>query len=660
MKRKIFTLFICVAAFGMVSAQKTLNIEFALKPVVADGIINASDPWNENYWVYAEEYKETNIGDMTARFQLMYDTTNLYFGVKVIDANRFTGNPTTYTNDCVEFYISMDTTSGDGTYHADLSTKQMRLQAVADPSAPGGLIESGQGAPPSGVYKCIDNGTNYVQEWIMPWSELSAGMDPAWDKKQFKFDVQVANATADGARTQQMFWNDNSDEQWRNTYHFGLAFLNTPITYGVELGADKKITCGDTVKFNPSVYYLGSEKITYSWSPSEGLSATDIPNPVAFTRSDKKYTLTINTPDLGTAKDSVTIKVNPLKATVNNITVSCGNTGQLNVTTNSGLKNLDYSWIPATGLSAVDIANPIVTLTAKADYSVEVNTLNGCTASDNASVNVTAIAYKPSICMVTVDEYDRNIVVIKKEQNEGVDAFYIYRESSLQTDQYDLLGLLPYSENGAYIDMESNAKVHSYKYKIAVKDNCGFITEKSSAHKTIHLTINKGTGNNWNLIWEPYNGISVSNYAIYRGATKTSLTQIGSVSGSNTTYTDAAPVGDVYYQLEVMLPQPCNTLKSTEYAAIRSNIISNFDATNGIITHQFSEQFIYPNPASDILTVRPGYSTNANIVIYDLTGKRVLSRKISEEIDISALSKGLYMVKLIESEKVYLNKLIKE
>jgi hypothetical protein len=661
MKRIIFTLFVCLAGSGIVSAQKILIIEPASKPVVADGIINASDPWAADKWIDITEISAGSTStDMSARFQLMYDKTNLYFGVKVNDANRFTGNPTTFLNDCVEFFIAMDTASGAmGMYK--IGDRQIRLQAVADPLAPGGLAESNFGVPPSGVYKCIDNGTNYVQEWIMPWAELSDGMDPAWDKKQFKFDVMVADATVDGERTQLMFWNDNSDLQWNNTTKFGIVQLKTPMAYGVELGTDKIIACGDSVKFDPSVSYPNSGKITYSWSPSEGLNATDILNPVAFTKTNKKYTLTITTPDLGTEKDSVLIKVNPLKATVNDIVVSCGNTAQLNLTTNSGLGNLIYSWSPAAGLSATNIANPVVTLNSKADYSVEVNTLNGCTASDNVSVNVSAIAYNPSICMVTVDENDRNVVVIKKEQNTGVDAFFIYRESSLQTDQYDLIGSLPYLENGVYIDLESNAKVQSNKYRIAVKDICGFITDKSSVHKTMHLTINKGSGNNWNLFWEPYAGIPVSGYVIYRGTTKSNLVQIGNSSGSNTSYTDiTAPEGDVYYQLEVVLPQPCISLKSTEYASVRSNIISNSDVSIEKFSNQPAEEFIYPNPAFDKLTVRPGFSAKAIIVIYDMTGKKLISRQVSGQIDISGLSKGIYMVKLIDSGKILINKLLKE
>jgi len=205
-----------------------MKIEIVPKPVVIDGVIDGSDPWSADKWVdVSMPGLDNTFGDMTAKFQMMYDETNLYFAVKVKDGDRFTGNATTYLNDCIEFFIDMDTTSGSGVYKT--GTKQLRLQAVADPAAPGGLIECPQGNLPLGVYKVVDNGDNYVQEWKMPWAELTADMDPTWDQKQFKFDIQVANATSDGNRTQHAFWNNNSDLQWNNTTKFGLVTLRNPI-----------------------------------------------------------------------------------------------------------------------------------------------------------------------------------------------------------------------------------------------------------------------------------------------------------------------------------------------------------------------------------------------------------------------------------------------
>jgi hypothetical protein len=210
-----------VKAFYIAPAESGLGINPTQSAVVTDGIINASDPWESDKWVDVSlPYPGNLTSNMTAKFQLMYDVSNLYFAAQVSDSNRFIAYPTAYLNDCIEFFIDLDTTSGSGAYKP-FGTKQLRLQAGSD-----AVIETIQGVPGSGVYKCVDNGFGYVQEWTMPWAELSNGMNPPWDQKSFKFDLQVANATSFGARTQQMFWNSNSDLQWNNTTKLGLVSLN--------------------------------------------------------------------------------------------------------------------------------------------------------------------------------------------------------------------------------------------------------------------------------------------------------------------------------------------------------------------------------------------------------------------------------------------------
>jgi parallel beta-helix repeat protein/predicted outer membrane repeat protein len=434
-----------------------------------------------------------------------------------------------------------------------------------------------------------------------------------------------------------------------------------PLT--VNSGTDKTIICGGKVQFdNPITNYTGHEKLLYSWLPETGLDSATLAQPTAEIISDIAFTLSVSTPSGCIANDSVKVTVNPLTASASDIVVPCGNTGQLNVITNyTGSGSLIYKWSPDSGLNNTTIANPIDSLNTEADYKVEVKTPNGCSAMANVNVSPSVISFNPSICMVTINDSAKNVIVWQRENNTAIDSYFIYRESLTQTGQYNLIGLLPDSAKGIFVDSVSNARVQSNKYKIAVKDVCGYLTDKSPEHKTMHLTINKGIGNNWNLIWEQYIGVPVSSYGIYRGTTKSNLAQIGSSSGSNTTYTDeTAPAGDVYYQIEVVLPQACTNLKSTGYGSSRSNIISNADVT-GILNNSMASAFIYPNPAFDMLNITKRQSSNALILIIDLQGKLVLSKQISSgHLDISGLSKGIYIVKLVTSGKVLINKLVKE
>ena len=432
------------------------------------------------------------------------------------------------------------------------------------------------------------------------------------------------------------------------------------------------IDCGESFKLSPHImkyddgynsYEVFDSTLIYTWAADLTLSATNIKNPVARPINSRSYFLTVSDgicPDTA----SFNITLNPLVATIGEVAhdISCGDTIHLAVATNyTGTDTLKYNWNPSTGLSATNISNPVLTIGAYKNYTVQVQTPNGCLASDTVTISTSVTDFIPSICKVTVNDKDKNEVVWRKENIAGIDSCFIYRESTTQTGEYDLIGKLPYSSTGDFTDTASNARVQSNMYKIAVKDVCGFVTEMSAEHKTMHLTINKGTGNNWNLIWEQYIGVPVSGYWIYRGTTRTSLALIGVSSGSNTTYTDeTAPAGDIYYQIGIILPQVCSNLKSTGIDSSRSNIVSSAEVI-GIDPTSLTKTFIYPNPAFDKLTIKNVYSSDAIIAIYDLQGKLVLNKLIgSGQVDISNLPKGMYTVKLIDSGNVLINKLVKE
>jgi len=403
---------------------------------------------------------------------------------------------------------------------------------------------------------------------------------------------------------------------------------------------------------------VNSNNVTFSW-PDVGSHTNSIE--IAPNKSDT-YKVIATYQDGSSEKDSMEVKVNPLTATVYNTTVSCGNTAQLIVTTNyNGYGDVTYNWTPSSGLSSTNIANPIATLKSNAEYIIEVETTNGCLAKDTVNLSTSVISFDPSICFVTVDENDKNVIVWKDEQNPAIDSLFIYRESSIQTDQFDLIGKISPAIN-FFIDTASNARVQSNKYKIAAKDICGFLTERSSEHKTMHLNINKGIGDNWNLIWEQYVGVTVSSYRIYRGTSKSDLSLIGTSSGSNTSFTDVtAPSGDVYYQIEVILPVDCSLLKRTGQTSSRSNIISNIDVTTGLKDNSISKMLVFPNPAKDELYINNGMPSKSNIFIYDLQGTLVLSQQVDiYPINISKLAKGIYSVKLVNSGEVLITKFIKE
>jgi hypothetical protein len=402
---------------------------------------------------------------------------------------------------------------------------------------------------------------------------------------------------------------------------------------------------------------VDGKNVTYSWP---GLGSDKSSVKIAPNETDS-YKVIATYMDSIVVEDSIKVTVSPLTATADSVTVSCGNTAQLNVITNySGSGTLSYNWTPAAGLSATNIANPLVTLKTAADYFVEIETANGCIATDTVRVSPSVISFDADICMVTVNENDKNVIVWKNEQNEAIDTFYVYRESSDQTDQFDLIGTVP-GDMGIFVDTASNARVQSNKYKIAIKDICGFLTNKSPEHKTMHLTINRGIGHDWNLIWEPYEGLTVSSYRIYRGTSKANLELIGTSSGSNTTYTDeTVPAGDVFYQIEVILPVECTLLKSSGSSS-RSNIINSAEITTGTDNNSVTEPVLYPNPAKDKLYLKNSRTGESNVYVYDLQGNLVLNTVTdANSIDISGLKSGMYTVKVVNAGNVWIGKMVKD
>ena len=67
---------------------------------------------------------------------------------------------------------------------------------------------------------------------------------------------------------------------------------------------------------------------------------------------------------------------------------------------------------------------------------------------------------------------------------------------------------------------------------------------------------------------------------------------------------------------------------------------------------------LYPNPLQDILNIANAES-GLLVTIYDALGKKVLSKQVTETMDVSSLKTGVYMVKLSDGNKMSTHKMIK-
>ncbi len=126
--------------------------------------------------------------------------------------------------------------------------------------------------------------------------------------------------------------------------------------------------------------------ISYAWSPSEGLDAVDIPNPIATPSVSTKYTVIINSGGTcGSTTKEVKVNVSPIPIVTitEDATINIGESIDLLATGGAG-----YSWSPAKGLDNASIANPVATPTKTTTYNVTVSNIDGCSAEESVTIEV--------------------------------------------------------------------------------------------------------------------------------------------------------------------------------------------------------------------------------------------------------------------------------
>ena len=440
---------------------------------------------------------------------------------------------------------------------------------------------------------------------------------------------------------------------------------------------DRTLICGGSVALRPSISYTGTGSLKYKWTPATGLDNDSIANPTATATGNITYSVTVTTSNGCTASGEVKVMVNSLTANAGvDKTVVCGATVQLgSVTTNyTGAGILKYKWTPATGLSNDSIANPTATVTNDITYTITVTTPNGCTAADDVKVKIIPMD-KPQIGIVSVNSSNKNIVVWNKPSTIGIESYSIYRETNI-TDIYEKIGSVPFADLSVFVDNSSNPDIKSNKYKLSIVDKSGQESPLSDPHKTMHLSINKGQNNTWNLIWEPYTGFTVSTYNIYRGTSATSLNFIDATSGSSSQYSDVtAPAGDVYYQVEVIspglvspsqvrsLPENVKSSESTvmvSYNSSRSNMASSISNAVYDLNADNNKIQIYPNPVKDILKIE--YAGGSEFEILNLMGQVVYCGNLnkSASVQTSGFASGLYLIRFKANKTFEYKRMIKE
>lgn len=181
-----------------------------------------------------------------------------------------------------------------------------------------------------------------------------------------------------------------------------LCTIETPTTYIVSVTNDAGCTdtaqvfidvvpgvtavAGpDTTLCGPNqIFFFASGGDTYSWSPTTGMTDSEIADPLVFVSTTTDYYVTVGNgvcSDIDTV--SVTILPLPVLETLPDTTICAGETITLYV---SGADT--YSWWPADSVPCVDCAMMDVTPGGSTSFFVTGTNADGCTATISFEVKV--------------------------------------------------------------------------------------------------------------------------------------------------------------------------------------------------------------------------------------------------------------------------------
>ncbi|TDB58691.1 DUF7948 domain-containing protein, partial [Arundinibacter roseus] len=129
--------------------------------------------------------------------------------------------------------------------------------------------------------------------------------------------------------------------------------------------------------------------LSYTWSPSTGLTNAAIAQPLASPSSTTTYTLTVSGGGCS-ATSTVTVSVNspPTVNAGDDVIICQGGSVQLSGLVSAGV---NISWSPGTGLSCTNCLNPIASPTANTIYTLTATSQNGCVSSDEVLITLSPL-----------------------------------------------------------------------------------------------------------------------------------------------------------------------------------------------------------------------------------------------------------------------------
>lgn len=411
-------------------------------------------------------------------------------------------------------------------------------------------------------------------------------------------------------------------------------------------GLDGSVNCLN----NGTGYGLGSTPIagmTYTWTPSTGLSSATVANPLASPTVATVYTLTATNAASGcTATDQVTVFINTQVPSVDaglNQIICAGTPVTL---TGNGSAGATFQWDNGiqNGVTFVPTTTTTYTLTATA--------ANGCSSTDQVIVAVNSLptvsagpdvqscngspvtltgtgaltyTWQPAIQngQAFIPVNSSSFVVTGTDANNchSTDTVYVAvgqaTSSTLNEsacDSYTLNGQ-SYTQSGTYTQVITNAS--GCDSTITLNLNLEFSPITPVITLTNGVTMTTPAQANVTFQW-----INCSDLTPIAGATGTTFT--ASLNGVYAVVASNACASDT---------SECSTVNSVGLETLSSNGIS-----------------VFPNPTNELLTVQvPVAFLGSEWNLVDIRGRQVLIGKVDIEqfqLNLSDLARGTYWLSL--------------
>lgn len=306
--------------------------------------------------------------------------------------------------------------------------------------------------------------------------------------------------------------------------------------------------------------------------------------------------------------------------------------------------------------------NSNISVNQPGNYTVTATYSAGCQSSASSLLLASSLIQNPRICVATVDTLNNNNKIIWEPQfTSDIDSFYIYKEGN-QSNVYNKIGAVDYLNLSEFNDVNGNAQLQSSKYKIAALDNCGGITMVSNYHRTVHLQVFPGVSTNRQLSWNKYEGINFEFYQIWRKLPGQQFQILATLPSTSNSYTDNPPLIGASYRVEVVLPQPCNSVDRTTHITSYSNFAFNqalYTQPDGLNDSEnlLTNLNLLPNPSdgNTILQWEAVKAQSLQIVITDVVGKIVMSDKFTAQkginnYNITVDAAGVYFLNIFDEK----------